>query len=105
MQDFRTAVKWWVFGRKNGQLFCYGHRPSEQNAFELGYSVTDFDDNWFEAKGYPTEDMARAKSFYKAEQLEKTGSIGQSLVRIRGMSDGKGKRQGKPRADYYPYDV
>jgi len=99
----RSAVKWWVFGKRNGVIYVYGPSVTEDKAYSLGYTVQDWDDDWFEVKGYPTEDMSKAKSIYKGEKLKESGSIGNSVVNIHGMHQSK-KKNGQAKPHYYPYD-
>ena len=80
---------WYVVGRVNGRTVFDGPHVTEAKAFDKGASITDWDSNDWAPKMYYTSDKREAKSMWKSEQAAITGSMGESLRPIYGVTTAK----------------
>jgi hypothetical protein len=80
---------WWIIGRVSGKTVFTGPYRSESEALSKANNIQDFDLGDFDVKHYPTSDMARAKSMYKAQLTDKSGLMGNAFMRIGNANSDK----------------
>jgi hypothetical protein len=83
---------WYVIGRVNGKTVFDGGHSTEAKAYAKGAAITDWDNNDWVVKSYPTSDLQSAKAMWKSEQATKTGSMAQSLRPVFSVKSNRDKR-------------
>jgi hypothetical protein len=76
------SIAYWVIGQVNHKTVFTGPYRSESEGLTKARNIQDWDNDNFDCKMYPTLDMARAKSMYKASLADSTGRMGNAFMRI-----------------------
>jgi len=81
----RGRPSWYLIGKVSGRTIFDGPFATENQALSKGEAIDDWDNNDWAVKLYMTSNLAVAKSTWKSQQAESTGSMAQSLIPIRGI--------------------